>query len=215
MMELLFSRRVVALCGAWMLGAGWLGAEAVSAQSGDAALAPPVRITSLANHAVFYAPVDLPLVAYASSAAQVTSLAFNANGTNLGAATQLSSTNETTQSVALPASIGTNLFERLDGFWWLIWSNAPPGDYSLTVMASGEGASGTNLSVTSASVNITVLSSTNGATSGNFVSVAAINPVAVSGTNACWVWQGVTNAVPSWTNWARTGLGLSCNTLAA
>ena len=201
MMELLFSRRVMALCGVWMLGAGWLGAEAASAQSVDAGLGPPVRITSPASHRVFYSPVDLPLVAYASPAAQFTGVAFYANGTNLGWATQLSSTNQATQSVALPASIGTNLFDRLGGFWWFVWSNAPPGDYSLTVMASGGGSSGTNLSVTSAPVNITVLSSTNGAIFGNFVSIAATDPVAVSGTNSFWVWPGVSNALPSWTNW--------------
>jgi hypothetical protein len=56
------------------------------------------------------------------------------------------------------------------------------------------------LSWTSAPVNITVLSATNMTNSGRVASIITADPIAVAATNA-WVWQGLTNATPAWTNW--------------
>jgi len=54
---------------------------------------------------------------------------------------------------------------------------------------------------TSAPVCISVILSVTGTNRPDVVSIAAIDPLAIEGTN-CWVWRGLTNGVPSWTNWA-------------
>jgi len=64
--------------------------------------APPVRITSPANHATFYAPVDIPIFAYAClpsigylipTANSVSNVEFFANAIDLGSGVNLSATN--------------------------------------------------------------------------------------------------------------------------
>jgi hypothetical protein len=60
------------------------------------------------------------------------------------------------------------------------------------------------INVTSAPVNITITTATTSANPMDVVSIAATDPVAVSGTNILWTWSGSTNSAnttPSWTNW--------------
>ena len=170
-------------------------------------VAPPVRITSPANHATFYAPVDIPIFAFARFSgyysspisplgATVTNVEFFAGTNDLGSGFNLGST--------APAPTYANFvtarpIPRLGNIYCLTWRNPPAGVFALTAVAKGGG-----LSKTSAPVNITILASATNANPADVVSIVATDPIAIAGTNA-WVWRGVTNAVPTWTNWGQTG----------
>jgi len=168
-------------------------------------LGPPVRIVSPPNHAVFYTPVDIPIFAYTRSEAIFTNVEFYANGTNdLGAGVRLSTTNHTVfQSLASPNVMGPTVLGRLGALWCLVWSNAPTGNYALTAVASGGLAAEplVTLNRTSPPVDITILPSTNITSLPDIVNIVATDPIAIAGTNCFWIWAGMTNAVPSWTNW--------------
>jgi hypothetical protein len=163
--------------------------------------APPVRITSPANHATFYAPVDIPIFAYARlpslgypipTANSVTNVEFFASAVDLGSGVNLSATNrpillyKATPSLSLLSSV-----------YCFVWTNAPVGSFALTAVAT----SSSGLSRTSAPVNITILATATNTNPTDIVSIDAIDPVAIAGTNA-YVWRGVTNATPTWTNWS-------------
>ena len=164
---------------------------------------PPVRITSPANRATFYAPVDIPIFAYAHFSgylssptsplgATVTNVEFFAGTNDLGSGINLGSTS----SVPTYANFVTaRPIPRLGNIYCLTWSNPPTGVFALTAVAKGGG-----LSKTSAPVNITILASATNSNPADVVNIIATDPVAIAGTNA-WVWRGVTNATPSWTNW--------------
>lgn len=161
-------------------------------------VAPPVRITSPANHATFYAPVDVPIFAYARlpsigylipTANSVTNVEFFANAIDLGSGVNLSATNH-----PILLYKATPLLSSLYCF---VWTNAPVGSYTLTAVATA--ASG--LSRTSAPVSITILATATNTNSTDIVNIDAIDPIAIAGTNA-YVWRGVTNATPTWTNWS-------------
>ncbi|HEY4414701.1 MAG TPA: hypothetical protein VGO57_03330 [Verrucomicrobiae bacterium] len=161
------------------------------------------------NHATFYAPVDIPIFAYARSAiippfaipplgnknvGYVTNVEFFANGIDLGNGTDLSRTNlPILPTVFYPRS---PLATPAQPQYCQVWTNAVAGSYVLTAVASY--ASG--LANTSPPVNISILATITNSNSTNLVSIDAIDPVAIAGTNA-YVWRGVTNATPSWTNW--------------
>jgi len=172
----------------------------------------PVRITSPGNHATFYAPVEIPIFAYAGRSANsspftypgnytgssITNVAFYAGTSDLGPGRNLGSTSSP------PTGAYANLFggpvPALGGTFCLTWTNPHVGAYILTAV----GKSGGGLYRTSAPVNITVLASATNSNPLDVVNVVATDPVAIAGTNA-YVWRGVTNAVPTWTNWGLTG----------
>jgi hypothetical protein len=181
----------------------------------NGALGPPVRIASPANHAVFYTPVDIPIFAYTRSEVLFTNVEFYANGTDLGHGVSLSSTNRAPfQAFAPPSIMRPAVLGRLGSLWCLVWSNAPAGNYSLTAVAKGMELffpTVATLNVTSAPVNITILSSTNGTNPTDVVNIVATDPTAIAGTNSSWVWPGMTNRVPSWTNWPPPHWGYFTN----
>ena len=145
--------------------------------------APIVRITSPPNGAVFRAPVNIPLFAYAADwGGYVTSVEFFENGTSLGDAHPIP---------VSPIAIGGS------NFWTLVWSNAPLGtNISLTAVATANNG----LSNTSQTVLVSVLPSLPPPTNRPpFVGIVATDPIAIEGTN-CWPWLGLTG-MPSWTNW--------------
>lgn len=165
--------------------------------------APAVRIISPANHAVFFTPVDIPIFAYAYpppvDEITFTNLDFFTNGVYLGTGMNLGRTN------ALPKPIYGNFVlarpvPRLGAVYCLVWTNAPAGTYALTAIAKGHGLL-VSESRTSAPVNITILTSTTNSNPTDRVSIVATDPIAIAGTNVSWVWPGVTNATPAWTNW--------------
>jgi hypothetical protein len=200
---------VIAGCGLLAALAGGLIPHRVVAQGQDGIfdpiLGPPVRIISPPNHAVFYSPVDIPIFAYTRSEAIFTNVEFYANGTNdLGSGLKLSTTNHPVfQALASPSVMGPNVLGRLGALWCLVWSNAPAGNYALTAVASGGLVAEplVTLNRTSPPVNITILPSTNGTNWPDIVNIVATDPIAIPGTNCFWIWAGMTNAVPSWTNW--------------
>ena len=176
----------------------WLGfAQIVS----PIPVAPPVRITSPANHATFYAPVDIPIFAYARlpslgylapTANSVTNVEFFANAIDLGSGVNLSATNRPILLYKATPSLSL-----LSSLYCFVWTNAPVGSFALTAVAT----SSSGLSRTSAPVNITILATATNTNPTDIVSIDAIDPIAIAGTNA-YVWRGVTNATPTWTNWS-------------
>jgi len=179
-------------------------------------LEPPleqvVRITSPANHATFYSPVDIPIFAYVhdgitleATYTNVDFYASNALGTiDLGPGVALNATPP--KGVAIP-NFETALVARLYMVYCRVWTNAPAGSYALRAVATGSRPGVVqpelpiSLSRTSAPVNITILASLTNQNTPDIVSVVAADPVAIAGTNACWIWPGETNAIPAWTNW--------------
>ncbi len=173
-------------------------------QFGPPTIERQVRIISPANHAVFYTPVDIPIFAYvfgeaADAMANFTNVDFFTNGVYLGTGLNLGRTN----ALAKPTYanfVFARPVARLDPVYCLVWTNAPAGSYALTARAKGSEFL-SSVTRTSAPVNITILASSTYPNPTNIVSITAIDPIAIAGTNAYWVWPGVTNAVPAWTNW--------------
>ena len=161
--------------------------------------APAVRIISPANHASFYAPVDISIFAYAREVnVTFTNVEFYANGVDLGSGFDLGSAHTGLKPDYANFVIGKPVV-RLAPVYCLVWTNAPAGTYALTAVAKGREFL-SSVSRTSAPVNITILASaiTN---LPDVVSIVATDPIAIAGTNAFWVWPGLTNATPAWTNW--------------
>jgi len=183
---------------------------------------PVVRITSPANAATFYAPVDIPLFAFAHDGVDALAIydrvefyASNAVQTiDLGPGQRLSEP-PAAGSPITRYLIGPN--PRLGAVYCLVWTNAPVGTYALRAVAGGTESGGVNpllgtsLSRTSAPVNITILASATNNNVPDVVSVTATDPVAIAGTNACWIWPGLTNATPAWTNWPPAHWGSFTN----
>ena len=148
---------------------------------------PEVRITSPPNAAMFRAPVNLPIYAYARDPdGSVTSVQFFAGTNSLGLGNLLGY-----GTSHPPSSYYTNMF-------FMVWSNAPVGSYALTAKACDN----SNACTVSFPINITILppSPAPPINRSPTVSVVATDPVAIEGTN-CWVWLSLTNATPAWTNW--------------
>jgi hypothetical protein len=86
----------------------------------------------------------------------------------------------------------------LSNIFVLVWSNAPLGGHVLTAVATdNDGASSV-----SPRVDITVLPSPPPPTNRPpVINIFAIDPLAIEGTN-CFPWLGLTNPIPTWSNWA-------------
>ncbi len=157
---------------------------------------PVVRIISPANGAVFHAPINLPLYAFAVDLdGFVNSVQFFENGNSLGFGQPLPSPaailNPDPGSPVPSPIILTNIY-------CLLWSNAPPGVYALTAVATDNSGAST----TSAVVNVTILPSLPPPTNQPpVVNIVATDPIAIEGTN-CWPWVGLAGATPTWSNWA-------------
>ncbi len=180
------------------------GASATSAvvnitvQSGPS---PEVRITSPANRATFHAPMDLPIFAYARATypgassnlfGSLTNIEFFAGTNDLGAGQRVA---EQDPNPEIP------LLLLLNDRFVFQWTNAPPGSYALTAVAADDHG----VMATSEPVNVTILPSLADTNGPNVISIVASDPVAIEGTNS-WVWLGVTNATPAWSNWQTSSL---------
>ncbi len=152
---------------------------------------PVVRIMSPPNGAIFRAPMNIPIYAYAKDFDDsVATVEFFAGTNSLGLGQGLCGimTGWTNPPVVCP----TNLFV-------LVWSNPPVGSYTLTAKATDDHGATTM----SRGVNLSVLPSPPPPSNRPpVVSIVAIDPIAIEGTN-CWPWLGLTNSVPTWSNWNR------------
>jgi hypothetical protein len=153
---------------------------------------PIVRIISPANGATFFAPVNIPLYAYAADPnGPVESVQFFDGTNSLGFGQPV----PPPVAGTVPPVYPTNIF-------FLIWSNAPVGKHVLTAQATIV-FTGHPLVLVAVSdpVDITVLPSPPPPTNRPpIVSIVASDPVAIEGTN-CRVWLGETNATPTWAAW--------------
>ncbi len=180
-----------------------------SAQPFFSTLGPAVRITSPVNHATFYAPVDIPIFAYAREVnVTFTNVEFFANGIDLGSGINLGS--PTAGKFIYGNFVIGKPVARLGAVYCLVWTNAPAGSYALTAVARGREFLSPVIR-TSAPVNITIIASTTNANPADVVSIVASDPVAIAGTNAYWFWPGITNAIPAWTNWPPANWGYITN----
>jgi hypothetical protein len=156
-------------------------------------LPPVVRITSPPNCAVFRAPVNIPIFAFAADPDRsVASVEFFADGNSIGFGQQFTSVPPPGCVVPpIAAAAQTN-------FWELMWTNAPLGtNIALTAKATDNAG----LSTLSTPTRISILPSLPPPTNTTpFVSIVANDPVAIEGTN-CWPWLCLANATPTWSNW--------------
>ena len=147
---------------------------------------PMVRITSPPNGAIIPGPANVPLFAYAKDPdGTVVSVEFFDGTNSLGFGQS--------PCIGLPSPTAvcpSNSF-------MLIWSNAPLGGHVLTAQATDNGGA----TGVSDPVKITIVAPRPPPTNRPpIVSIAAVDPIAIEGTN-CWVWPGVTNTTPCWSNW--------------
>jgi hypothetical protein len=152
---------------------------------------PVVRITSPPNGAVFRAPVNIPLFAYAADFdGFVSSVEFFANGNSLGQAHRLIPSPTPWPPIAVSNT------------WSLIWCNPPPVTNAvLTAVATDNGG----LSTTSAPITISVLPPLPPPTNRPpILSIIATDPIAIEGTN-CWPRLGFPPVACTWSNWFGWG----------
>jgi hypothetical protein len=168
-------------------------------------LGPAVRIVSPPNNAVFHTPVDIPIFAYVrpEPAFSPTNIEFYANGTDLGSGRRLGVLDPLRPTVYGGISY-TYTTPRFGQTYCLVWTNVPQGQFALTAVAKGLGLlTGVTVSRTSPPVNITV----EGAITNkgfDVVTIYAVDPIAVAGTNVSWTWPGDTNTstmAPDWKSW--------------
>jgi hypothetical protein len=176
----------------------------------DLAIGPDIRIVSPANHQVFHTPVNIPIIAFVTRGTDVKKVEFYANGNDLGSGINLSVSGSPPGSIK-PLFVGAPT-PRLGAVYLFYWTNVPPNAYTLTAVVTH-----TNpfvpveiTSRTSAPVNITVFSCTNITTGPRVVSIYAVDPVAIAGTNK-WIWSGETNINPAWTSWPPPVIGWFTN----
>jgi hypothetical protein len=155
---------------------------------------PIVRITSPADNAVFRAPVNIPIFAFAADVGgYVTNVEFYAGMNALGPGHQVNVVPPPLPPGPIRPPI---LIIRPTNYWALVWSNALQGNYPLIAVATDNRGT----SAVSGLVNITILPPLPPPTLTNVVSILATDPVAIEGTN-CWPWFGLAGAAPTWTNW--------------
>jgi hypothetical protein len=145
---------------------------------------PIVRIMSPANGAVFPLGANVPIYAFAQDRDdRVASVEFFADRVSIGFGSNLLSNTTTPRD-------STNV-------WTLVWRDAALGRHVLTARANDtRGAAGG-----SEPVGIAVVLPPEPPTNRPaLITIAAVDPIAIEGTN-CWPWRGLTNPVPTWTNW--------------
>jgi hypothetical protein len=186
------------------------GQSAVSAQVDITVITnypPVVRITSPPNNALFCAPVNIALLAYANDCdGSVSNVQFFAgtNSLGFGLPVLFPMPGPLPPGPVSPGTGGTNIPVPVwpifpTNTYELIWSNPPPNSYVLTAVATFS----TGDSATSAPVDITVVSQSPPTTNGpDVVNIVATDPIAIEGTN-CWPWPGlpIANAPMTWSNW--------------
>jgi hypothetical protein len=159
-----------------------------------------VRLTSPADGAIFRAPLNLPIYAYAAdlvsfaagSGASVTGVEFFAGTTDLGPGQRV--TSPVVAGTVMPSPI------LLSNLWRFVWTNAPQGTFALTAVATDT----RGVRARSDAVNVAILPPPlPPPTPTNVVSIIAADPIAIEGTN-CWPWLGLASAVPTWTNWTAS-----------
>jgi hypothetical protein len=170
----------------------------------DPVIGPMVRIIGPANHAIFFAPVDIPIFAYVVDPG-TTNVEFYAGTNSIGFGMRLGVDpfRPILPNIVLPERPVT----LLGSVYCLVWSNAPLGSYALTAVTKGTnsyvtyggGFGGGYISRTSAPVSISVLPNVTPPGT-DVVSIVATDPIAIVGTNS-WVWPGLSNATPAWANW--------------
>ena len=150
---------------------------------------PLVRIASPPNGALFRSPVNIPIYAYAHDRdGSIVNVEFFADTNDLGAGTGLC-------LEAQPGGMGPGPCPT--NFFVLVWSNAPPGTYSLTAVAADDGGAST----ISQPVRIAVVPAPPPPTNRPpIVSIVATDPLAIEGTN-CWPWRGLASVQPTWGDW--------------
>src|SRR5260221_1725898 len=131
---------------------------------------PVVKIVTPGDGAHFIAPANVIIAARAEDADDaVSTVEFFEGANSLGVRTNLPVAN-------------------LIGPFVFVWSNVPPGEYTLSAVATDErGATGT-----SAPVHIFVQTNLPPATNPPFVTIVATDPIASEGTNFWWwpIWIG-------------------------
>lgn len=161
-----------------------------------------IHIISPPNGSVFFAPVDIPLLAYVGHPTNsgVGSVQFFDGGTNsIGFG----------QPVPLPEPVATNNpsgstapFNDTNHLFCLVWTNPPVGPHVLTADAYVSFPNNNVLvKLTSPPVDITVFPSPPPPTNRPaVVNIVATDPVAVEGTDT-WSWMGETNSPATWAAW--------------
>jgi hypothetical protein len=162
----------------------------------DPVVGPVPRIICPANHAMFFAPVDIPIFAYALR----TNVEFFAGTNDLGSGFNLGLGSAGGPPRVQPDFVIAGPNPLLGHIFYCVWTNAPPGAYALTVVAMGAVDGLDTSSRTSPPVNITILASTTNANPTDVVNIVATDPIAIAGTNS-WIWPGMTNETPAWANW--------------
>jgi Bacterial Ig domain/Calx-beta domain len=157
---------------------------------------PVVRITSPPNHAVYRAPVKIPLYAYAADFdGSVSAVEFFADGANLGFGQPV---------MAVPPPLPPGPWQppivifQPTNFWELTWTNPAPGtNIALTAVATDN----VGLSTTSNPVLVSILPPLPPPTNRPaIVHIVATDPVAIEGTN-CYTWRGLATPDATWSNW--------------
>ena len=169
--------------------------------------APIVRIISPADHSVFKLPESIQIVAYVRQfniESGFTNVEFYAGTNNLGAGHRVILYPPVIVGPETPIPILPPISQPE---YLLTWTNPPAGSYSLTAVAKGS-----ILSITSAPINIIVVSPTVTPPTNkvDIVSVVATDPIAIAGTN-CWVYLGSTNISAAWSNWPPAAFNLITN----
>ncbi len=166
---------------------------------------PLIRIVSPSDHAVFFAPVNIPIFAYSS----LTNVQFFAGTNFLGSGICIGvGPTPRPPGVAQPGFVVTRPIPRLENLYYYIWTNAPVGAYALTAIASFP--PNEPLSVVSAPVDITILPSPTNTNPTEVVNIVATDPIAIAGTNV-FFWPGGPIAVPTWSTWPPTTWQLFTN----
>jgi hypothetical protein len=152
-------------------------------------LPPIVRIISPPNGAVFRAPMQIPVFAFAADFDDaVASVQFFAAGASIGFGHPVTS---------VPLAWPTPIIQPTN-FWEFTWTNPPEGiSIPLTVVADDD----RGLSTTSNPVLVSILPSLPPPTNRPaIVRIVATDPVAIEGTN-CWTWPGLAAPAATWSNW--------------
>lgn len=152
---------------------------------------PVVHITSPPNGAVFRAPTDIPIFAFAHDPDDaVASVEFFADTNSLGLGAVIPCPTNRVCATCPTFICPSNYYS-------LVWSNAPIGAHILTAQATDSRGA---ISV-SDPVRIVVLPLPPPPTNRPpIVNIVATDPIAIEGTN-CWTWVGLTGPGPTWSNW--------------